>query len=527
MKSGIHTSGAASMDGRRIGHTPFGMELATLAATVMAVLPPPGASAEIRVPRVISSHMVIQRGVPVAIWGWAPDGQKVAVEFRGQSVSAIAKGGRWRVVMAPMEAGGPDDMVIAGANTLVVKDVLVGEIWMAAGQSNMNWPLERSTGGGDAVAAANDGQLRFFQVTRGHACEPLEDTDVGEWRVSTPENAGVFSAVAYYFAQRLRQSLGVPVGILQAAQGGTLVESWVSRETMEGDPAFRRSLLNYDARSANHAEEYARYQEELQAWRAAAAKSGDQRPQCPAMPMGPSHPKRPAALYNARVAPLQQYPVAGVIWYQGEAGSGNPEIYRPQLAGLISSWRAGWRQPDMPFIMTQLPNFDRGGDPDNWPRQRENFLSLWQTVPRTGMAVTVDVGDDNDLHPPNKRPVGERLALMARAIAYGERIVHSGPIISQAELRSGELVLRFDHVGGGLAAKQGTLDGFEIAAEDMAFVKAVARIEDDTVVVSSPEVAAPRAARYAWHRTPPSTLYNREGLPASPFRIRLDGGEWQ
>ncbi|MCE9608478.1 MAG: pre-peptidase C-terminal domain-containing protein [Planctomycetia bacterium] len=473
-----------------------------------APTPPPVLTAA----SVFSDHMVLQRNQPVPIWGTAKPGDTVTVTLSPQgpapinppaTVATKADGnGRWRVEMAPLKASSqPMDVRItsaAGDPAAVMTDVLVGEVWVASGQSNMEWPIYKCSNGAADIAAADDSQLRLLTVPLGvsttgpRASMPLQYNGTpSKWRLCTPANIPNFSGVAYYFARDLRKALGIPVGVIYQAMGGTTCRAWSPRSAFTGDPMVEKYLADWDARIRN--------------WNAQWGSD-------PAEDVN-----RPMVLYDAMIAPLQPYAIQGVIWYQGESDSGDAVTFRHLFPSLIKSWRREWGVRDFPFLFVQVA-------PHNgWtPELREAQLQTWQTVPNTAMVVTTDVGpvDPKDFHPPNKQPVGSRLALAARALVYGESLEYSGPVYASCASDNGRVIVRFTHAAGGLKTGDGkALRGFTIAGADGVFVDAEAVIEGDSVVVSSPSVPTPKAMRYGWANMLSCNLANGEGLPASPFRV--------
>lgn len=430
-----------------------------------------------------ASHAVLPREVPVPVWGSAPDGAKVEVEFAGQKVSTVAKDGRWSVTLQPLAASPePRCMVIRGEREIVLEDMLVGDVWLASGQSNMARQLgsrarqKEIIGAREEIAAANRPLIRQYFVPLKFADAPVDDPR-GKWSVCTPATAPTFTAVGYFFARDLQPAVGVPVGIIFSSWGGTVAEAWTSEEALKALP---QTIPGRPGKGQN----------------------------------GPSK------LYHAMIAPLTPIPIKGVIWYQGEANSGRGLQYREMLPALIGDWRRAWKQPELPFLFVQIAPHER-----MTPELREAQMLTACKVPRTAMAVLTDVGDAKDIHPVNKAPVGSRLALAARALAYGEKIEYSGPLFREARPQpDGKAMwVAFDHVGGGLVAQDGgPLRGFVIAGEDRQFVAAQAEIRGDKVIVWSDAVPKPVAVRYGWANVPDVNLANKEGLPASPFRS--DGG---
>ena len=472
-------------------------------------------SADVRLPALIGDHMLIQQRKPVHLWGWAEAGEAVSATIAGKSGSTTTGAdGRWSLYLEPLEAGGPHKLEIRGANRSTIDDVLVGEVWVGSGQSNMVMSVERSNNPEKEIAAATDGQIRLFKVALETADEPEDDVD-GEWMVCSPKTVGPFSGPGYFFARHLRSKLNVPIGVIQSAWGGTPAQSWTQIESLDADPALHVFVDDWRQVIEAHPRAQARFEADLKAWE----KKGDSKAPKPREPMGPGHHHQPASLYNAMIAPLIPYPIAGVIWYQGENNASRNQgyEYRRLFRTMIEDWRTKWGVGAFPFLFVQLANYARAAEESEWPELREAQTMALGLI-HTGMAVTIDIGESQDIHPKNKQDVGTRLALAARAVAYGDDdVVYSGPIFRQVTSEDGKLRLWFDHVGGGLVGKGG-LDGFQIAGPDGRFHAAQAKIDGSTLVVSSPHVKQPIAARYAWHRDPPATLFNREGLPASPFR---------
>jgi len=349
---------------------------------------------------------------------------------------------------------------------------------------------------------------------------PLEDTE-GQWTLCSPQSVGDFSAVGYFFGREIHKALGVPVGLIHSSWGGTPAEAWTSLPYLEGDPDYQPIIERWKLNLANYPKAIKDYEAKLAEWQSAAEKAkaeGKPAPPAPWKPAGPEYPGRPAVLYNGMIAPLIPYAIQGVIWYQGEANAGRAYQYRRLFPTMIRNWRKAWGQGNFPFLFVQLANYEPGNLNEEWAELREAQLMALQ-LPSTGMAVAIDIGNPKDIHPRNKQEVGRRLALTALAKVYGKNIEYSGPMYRGMSIEGGAIRLRFDHVDGGLLAMGGgPLKGFTIAGEDRKFVPAEAVIEGETVVVRSPEVAHPVAVRYAWAINPTCNLYNKAGLPASPFR---------
>ncbi len=495
-----------------------------LALLVSALFPLAGAApAEVRLPALLSDRMVVQRELPVHVWGWADPGEEVAVAFRGQQASAAADdAGRWEIYLQPLAAGGPFEMTIRGSNAIVLRDVYVGEVWVASGQSNMVWPLQRSNDAEQEIAAAKFPEIRYFKVKLTTAEERRDDVE-GEWLAVSPRTAAELSGVGYFFARRLHEKLGVPFGIVQSAWGGTPAEAWTTAETLAANPSLAPFRQEWAQVLAEYPKARRSHEKALKRWESAAAKAeaaGREPPRRPREPRGPGHQHAPAGLFNAMIAPLTPYPIRGAIWYQGEnnANRGHGKSYRSLFQAMILDWRREWGLGPFPFLFVQLADYGRVPPESAWPEVRE-AQAMALDLAHTGMAVTVDIGNPDDIHPRNKQEVGRRLALAARAKVYGEGgLAFSGPVFRQATREGRTLKLWFDHLGGGLSARGGALRGFELAGAGGAYVAAEARIVGNNVLLSSPAVDTPLKARYAWAAAPEGNLFNKAGLPASPFR---------
>jgi len=491
------------------------------------------AAAEVTLSEIFSDHMVLQQGMNVPVWGWAPAGTKVTITFAGQTQTAVAEPpGRWRVELAPMDASAePRDLTVnTGDQTLTVKDVLVGEVWLCSGQSNMAWPVAQAANPDAEAAAANHPGIRMFRVGSSSLPQSKEHLG-GQWIVCSPETVKGFSATAYYFGRELHKVLKVPVGLVNSSWGGTPIQAWTSREAQMKYPQLAEAITAWDKRAENFDQaawqkEMDAYQEARQKWLAEVRKARAEKRPIPPKPKqhAPQNDvttqQRPANLYNGMIAPLVGLAMRGVIWYQGEANAGNPGLYALQMPLLIRDWRSRWGR-DFPFLFVQLPNFHAAtGDPN--PREGWQFMREAQaqalSLPKTGMAVTIDVGEAGDIHPKNKQDVGKRLALVALAMVYGKDVIASGPVYKSMEIEGNKVRLRFDHVDGGLLCKGDKLTGFIIAGEDGKFEWAEAKIDGDTVLVWSDKVASPTTVRYAWANNPTCSLYNKAHLPAAPFR---------
>ncbi len=447
------------------------------------------AQAEVKPNPLFSDGAVLQRGQAVPVWGTAAEGEKVSVEFGGQKLDTTAKDGKWRVDLKPLEAGGPFTMKISGENTVTVNNLLVGEVWICSGQSNMDFRFNATASAKEDGPKANYPKIKMYTVNKVTSPTPQAEAK-GSWVECTPETVGAFSAVGYFFAQDLHEKLGVPVGMIHTSWGGTPAQAWTSVEGF-GDIA---ELEGYAKESKGNLAKYATT--------------------APEKPIGPN---TPSSLYNAMIEPLLPYGIKGAIWYQGESNANNAKQYRTLFPAMIADWRTKWKQGDFPFYFVQIAPFK--GQPAEI--REAQFLTLSKTK-NTAMAVTTDVGNAENIHPTQKKPVGHRLALAARALTYGEKIEYSGPLYESMKVQSGEVALSFSHVGSGLVAKDGDLKGFTIAGADGKFVPAKAEIKGDSVVVSAEGVTEPKAVRYGWENVPDVNLFNKEGIPASPFRTDVD-----
>jgi sialate O-acetylesterase len=619
------------------------------------------------IPHLFSDHMVLQRDEPIVVWGWADPGEKISVTLGvNTQESTPSAGGLWRVVLPAMHAGGPYVLRVQGSKTIELKDVMLGEVWVASGQSNMTYALSGATGSAEEIPKAIYPQIRFFTVPKMISLTPQSDTLPASWEVCTPESAKGFSAVSYFFATKLEKALGVPVGIILSAWPGTAGEEWIDPNSLRREPILQPIIQKWDAtptlerttatqptefalefddfellyaegdsrtpvklssfdeglartetggdwtydwmgapdttfelvtpgrgglghaarvegklngassselRASYHADQSAADLSEYAGIRFWVRGSGSfqfhslqptisdwddystgilpataewkqvtiwfkdmkQDGWGVVMPFTPNAlsgfrlsimtaagdvPRPPAGLYEGMIAPLEGYRIRGVIWYQGEGNTWRAFQYRTLLPALIKGWREGWGERNFPFLIVQLPNQGTGPELGDsiWAELREAQLLTEQSVPNTGLAVSIDVGDSKNLHPPRKAEVGERLALWALGTTYSKKIVYSGPLYRSMKVDGNQIRIRFDHIGSGLEPHGERLKGFSIAGADRNFHWANARIEGDEVVVSSEDVIAPVAVRYAWADSPDCNLYNKEGLPASPFQ---------
>jgi len=435
--------------------------------------------------------MILQRNQEIRIWGWADSGEKITVGFNDLERKGRAdQEGRWIIKFPAMKAGGPHDMYIQGKNLIELDNILVGDVWVCSGQSNMEWMIERLPTVTEDTAGANYSGIRLFTVPKNVRTRPAEDIPSGEWQECSAENLLPFSSVGYFFGREIHKQLHIPIGLLSTNWGGTNIETWTSGEAISKVEGFSDRVAGL----------------------ASLDTAGKK--------LRPNN--EPTLLFNGMIHPLLNFGVKGVIWYQGESNAGRAHQYRELFPLMIEDWRNQWEIPDMPFLFVQLANFKavemEPGESD-WAELRE-AQSMALELPGTGMAVIIDIGEADNIHPKNKQDVGKRLALAALGIAYGQDLVHS-PILKTMRIEGEEAILSFDHIGSGLKAKDkyGYLKGFAMAGPDRIFYWARAFLRENEVVVICDMVDEPVAVRYGWARNPDDVnLYNLEGLPASPFR---------
>lgn len=499
----------------------------TLFTTLAALGLSAQAQAAVKPHGMFTDGAVLQRGQKVPIWGTAANGEKVTVRFKGQKVSTVAEGGKWMVWLKPLSPGGPYNLTIQGENKVELKNILVGDVWIASGQSNMEWPLRAAAGGDQAIANSTDAKLRLYQVNKATADSPVREINYS-WQECGPESVPNFSAVAYFFGRDLRRDLKVPIGLIHTSWGGTVAEAWTRREVLENNPDLNILVRNYRIARLNYPLAMINYRAALEAH----AKAVDQAkfegkqppapPQAPNDPTSPNNPNRPAVLYNAMIAPIIPYGIKGAIWYQGESNAGRAYQYQTLFPEMIRNWRQDWGQGEFPFLFVQLAPFQLiQTEPQEsaWAELREAQRLTTLRLPNAGQAVITDAGEERDIHPKDKETVGKRLALAARMIAYRQDVEGSGPTYESMDVEGGKAVLSFGHAEKGLMVKGEKLLGFTIAGEDGKWYNAAAELRGDKkVVVSSPQVKRPVAVRYGWANFPVVNLYNKEGIPASPFR---------
>lgn len=481
------------------------------------------ANAAVTLPRIIGDHMVIQADMKAPIWGKAAPGERVTVKCCCDELTAVADvDGKWMVRLPRHKAGETLELSIRGKDSAIdIKDVLVGEVWVGSGQSNMQWAVKDSTNAEKEIADADYPKMRLFYVERVSSQIPQWDCK-GEWLVCTPENIPMFSAVLYFFGRDLHKTLNKPVGLIHTSWGGTPAESWTSRAALEANPDLAHLVKKFDALIDKYPQAKKEYDVQFAEWQKQADRAkadGKDAPKKPAEPRGPDHPWCVSGLYNAMINPLLPYGIKGAIWYQGESNADRAYQYRNLFPAMIKDWRKAWGQGNFPFYWVQLANFM---EPDTepvecaWAELRE-AQNITLSLPNTGTAVIIDIGDAKDIHPKNKQDVGKRLALNALAKDYGMPVIYSGPMFKSARFKNGKAVVKFKH-GLGLNARGGEPRGFAVAGADRKFYWAKAEIKDDKIIAWSEKVPEPVAVRYGWSNNPPCNLYNGAGLPASPFR---------
>jgi sialate O-acetylesterase len=470
------------------------------------------AHAAVTLPKIIGDHMVIQADQKAPIWGKAAPGECVTVKCCCDERKAVADAdGKW---MVRLPISGKD-------STITIKDVLVGEVWVGSGQSNMQWTVKDSANAEKEIAEADYPKMRLFYVERKSSQNPQWDCN-GEWQVCTPETVPMFSAVLYFFGRDLHKALNRPVGLIHTSWGGTPAESWTSRGALEANPALAHIVKRTEELLQKYPEAKKDFDVKLADWQKQADQAkadGKEAPKRPNEPWGPDHPWCASGLYNAMINPLLPYGIKGAIWYQGESNADRAYQYRTLFPAMIKDWRKAWGQGNFPFYWVQLANFmEPVAEPEEcaWAELRE-AQNMTLSLPNTGTAVIIDIGEAKNIHPKNKQDVGKRLALNAMAQTYDMPVIFSGPMYKSVKFKDGKAVVKFKN-GLGLNAKGGEPRGFAIAGPDRKFYWAKAEIKNDKVIVWSEKVPNPVAVRYGWANNPPCNVYNGAGLPASPFR---------
>ena len=497
----------------------------------------PGANpTEATAPRVASpfgDHMVLQCSLPVPLWGWAAPGTQIDVHFAGQTKSAIAgEDRRWTITLAPLAVSAqPRTLTVSSRLSdwrAAFEDVLVGEVWLCSGQSNMTVPVSQSDLAGEPTTCLDLPTVRALDVPTRASLEPQQSMD-GVWRVCTPETAPGFSALALSFARTVAGDLGVPVGIIHASHGGTVAEAFMSPRGLSDNPTLHPILATWE----RFVDEYPATEEERQRVgderRQEILARGEVPPPWPLDPKAPDHFHRPSLVYHGMIHPLVPYAMRGVVWYQGEANGWRAHQYRELFPCLIADWRRLWQRPDLPFLFVQVASFEADWLEDEvWAELREAQTHTWHTVPHTAMVTAIDQGDPLDIHPREKRVVGERLAAAARAVVYDLGGEFAGPRFERFETGPDGVRVHFSSAAGGLVCRGDSVRGFAVAGPDRRFHAGTARIDGSCVVLRSPAVPEPVAVRYGWSNAPRLNLYDVNGLPALPFRTddwpgRTDG----
>ncbi|MEP6756959.1 MAG: sialate O-acetylesterase [Chthonomonadales bacterium] len=450
-----------------------------------------------------TNNMVLQRNAPVPVWGWTAPGSKVTVEFRGKKANAVAgPDGKWMAKLPPTKEGGPFELNISGPTSVKLTNILVGDVWICSGQSNCEMGIGNVNDADKEISGANYPNIRLFTVQKTIGLTPtnqlVKNSQMlyGEWSPCSPQTVKTggwngFSAIGYFFGRMLHQELNVPIGLIHTSWGGTIAEAWASEEALRPIEDFNGGI------------------DKVKSDAAAGVGPGN-------------NPNRPTVLYNAMISPLIPFAIKGAIWYQGESNAGRAFQYRKVLPTMITDWRNRFGVGDFPFFIVQLANFQARNDKpvdDAWAELREAQSMTAANLPKTGIAVTIDIGDAKDIHPKNKQDVGKRLAMSALEIAYKRKGEFASPTYKNMKVENSSVRLSFNHVSTGLMTTNNeAVQGFAIAGEDHKFVWADAKIDGKSVIVSSPSVKTPVAVRYGWSINPAVNLYNKAGLPTSPFR---------
>jgi len=492
---------------------------------------------------VFSDNMVLQRDKNINIWGTGCNGDTVTVKMNGCAVNARVRDDKWIATLPGMKAGGPYVLKVTdGKNSIEFKNVMLGEVWLAGGQSNMELELQNSKDGKNIVENINNNNVRFYNTLRLSYIDEdfLEKEANNSWQECTPETAGTWSAVGYYYAKKLAEELNVTVGIIGCNFGGTSASNWISKEVLKEDKNTNIYVEEYDR--ANEGRSFKEYLEELDEynkwyeiwhkkvdecykenpkilWSEVLKIAGESRwPE----PLGPKSPFRPGGLYETMLKRVMPYTLRGFIYYQGESDDNRPYLYEKLLTKLIYQWRNDWKDDELPFIFVQLPMFIGCEDPDtkSWAIIREAQMKVYKTIKNTGLAVALDCGEYNNIHPVCKEPVGIRLALQALYNVYGKNDVNAyGPIYKDFRYMDNCIELIFEHAEDGLVVKGNNIEGFEIAGEDKEYVNADVEVKEHKIILSSDKVMEPRYARYEWTNYGHVTLYNKAGLPMAPFSL--------
>ncbi|OHB60212.1 MAG: hypothetical protein A2Y12_10315 [Planctomycetes bacterium GWF2_42_9] len=512
---------------------------------IVIVLCSAAAFANIKLPAIISDNMVLQADANDRIWGWGDPDENVTVTINEHEYRATSDaGGKWMVTLEAMKSSEiPFEMSVAGKNTITIRNIIVGQVWLASGQSNMDVPVITVLDANSEIRNATYPRIRLFTVLKdGGAINPVEDCN-GQWVICSPQTVAGYSAAAYYFGKALHNKLNQPVGLINSSWGATSAEAWMSKSALKAKPEFAPIIQRCEEMLKKYPTGKADYTIAMAQWQKEAADDAKKtgKPAKQPTPFDPLIPPNGSSLlYNSMISPIIKYSIKGTIWYQGESNADRAKQYQKLFPSLIADWRQHWQQGDFPFLFVQLANYKVPSvwcDPEAWAELRD-AQSKTLSVPNSGMAVTIDIGDANNIHPANKQEVGRRLALIALNKCYGRKTEYSGPMYKSMKIEKNQIVITFDHVDSGLIAKGGPLKGFTIAGADRKFVAARASIQETcfmrsdksvievndaakiaVVIVENPDVSRPVAVRYAWQDNPESAnLYNGFGLPASPFK---------
>lgn len=522
-----------------------------LVSLTLAFLIAAAGRADVTLAPLFTDYAVLQRDKPIPIWGTAEVSEKIVVTFGEQRLEATAgPDGRWIAILEPVPASTIEaELTIAGKNVITLRGVVVGDVWLCSGQSNMEWPVVRSANANAEIEAANFSLIRHVQIARTVADSPAPTVATSGWQPASPQTAGSFTAVGYFFARDVHQKTGVPIGIVHSSWGGTPIESWMSPLALASDPAFevvnqrwQQNVLEFPARNAAYESQLAvwtKAEADAKAAMAARTEGASRGPAQtgsdpaaqyhewlrqnvrPQAPRGPGDPWTPAGLFNGMINPLLPYALRGVLWYQGENNAGRASEYHRLFAAMITAWRSHFGQGDFPFFWVNLANF--ATPVDSFAKGRSYaFLREAQTrtltLPNTAQALAIDIGDPKDIHPRNKQEVGRRLALLALNRVYDVVTDDTGPMFVSATREGAAMRVRFTHASGGLVAHEKPVQALELAGVNGVFYPADGRIDRDTLIVMSFSVREPVAVRYAWTNAPEANLYNGAGLPAAPFR---------
>jgi sialate O-acetylesterase len=511
------------------------MNVKALVAAVCGLLVGGVVHAEVKCNPMFSDHMVLQRELAIPVWGTADAGEKVTVKLQDKQASVTAgQDGKWIVRLPELKAGNPYELTVTGTNTITLQDVLIGDVWVCSGQSNMQFGLKGAINSDKEIAEADYPQIRLFTVPNIPSFTPrerLSTQNMPVWNVCSPKTAPGFSAVGYFFGRKLNKDLNVPIGLINSSWGGTIAEAWTPEPALLAKPELAPLVQTAKDYPARYPAIKAKYDADYAKWQAATKPTAaDVKPStqpAPRMPAAPDrNPNLAAVLYNGMINPVVPYGIKGAIWYQGESNVGRHVQYVTLMSTLITSWRQAWGEGDFPFLIVQLTSFMKD-DPrsigsSSWALQREAQVKIASSVPNTGVACIIDIGNTDDIHPKNKQDVGKRLGLIAEKMTYGKDVVAYGPTFKDMKVDGNKATITFDTFGDGMVNKGDTVGGFVVAGADGKFYPAAATLEGDRVTVSAAEVAEPKAVRYGWANSPNCTLFNKSGLPAIPFRTDTD-----